>query len=446
LTQHLLAFSRRQPLDPKPLDVNRLVSGMSNLLRRTLGETIAVETVLAGGLWKTHVDANQLEVALLNLAVNARDAMPSGGHLTIETANVFLDEGYAALQSEVLPGQYVVIAVTDTGTGMPRDVLERAFEPFFTTKAVGHGTGLGLSQVYGFVKQSGGHVKIYSESGQGTSVKIYLPRLLVEVADAEPAAQPRVSEAGRHSETILVVEDDESVRAYSTETLAELGYRVLEAAAASEALAIIANEPDLALIFTDVGLAGPMNGRQLAEQARRLRPDVKVLFTTGYARNAIVHDGRLDAGVQLLTKPFTYEALAAKVREVLDCRSVGARILIVEDEFLVRAVAVEALGELGLRVEEAASAREAIDKVRALRGLIDAAIVDIGLPDRRGDELAAELRAMYASLPIILATGYAQGEMADRFREDQLVAFLGKPYDAQQLEAVLGRFGIRRMA
>jgi nitrogen-specific signal transduction histidine kinase len=318
LTQRLLAFSRRQPLEPKPVDLGRLVTGMSDLLRRTLGEQVVIETVLAGGMWRVHADPTQLEVSILNLAVNARDAMPHGGKLTIETANVYLDEGHAASQADVEPGQYVAISITDTGSGMSRDVLARAFEPFYTTKDIGHGTGLGLSQVYGFVKQSGGNVKIYSEVGHGTTVKIYLPRLHAD--DGALGVPEKEARAPRSSsgQTVLVVEDEADVRAYTTSILRELGYRVLEAGTVAAALQILRLHPEVLLLFTDVGLPGGMNGRQLADAARKLRPDLKVLFTTGYARDAIAHDGRLDPGVVLIPKPFTYAAVAAKLSDILD--------------------------------------------------------------------------------------------------------------------------------
>ncbi len=317
LTHRLLAFARRQTLDPRPIDANRLVSGTSELLRRTLGESIALETVLAGGLWQTMADANQLENALLNLAVNARDAMPQGGRLTVETANSYLDEAYAASHEDVVPGQYVMIAVSDTGTGMDRDTLDRVFEPFFTTKDVGHGTGLGLSQVYGFIKQSRGHVKLYSEIGHGTVVKLYLPRLIGD--KAEPVvATPSVAIPPGRGETILVVEDEPSVREHSVDSLRELGYRVLAAGNGHAALRVLEREPSIQMLFTDVGLPGGMTGRQLADSARAIKPDLKVLYTTGYARNAIVHGGALDPGTQLLPKPFSYSALAAKIRSVLD--------------------------------------------------------------------------------------------------------------------------------
>ena len=318
LTHRLLAFARRQALDPHPVDANKLVAGMSELLRRTLGESVAIETVLAGGLWRTLTDPNQLENALLNLAVNARDAMPQGGKLTIETANSHLDDLYATQHQEVTPGQYVMIAVSDTGIGMDKETMEHAFEPFFTTKDVGQGTGLGLSQVYGFVKQSNGHIKIYSEPGQGTVVKLYLPRLSAEVRTALDDATDAEAPPGGSGERILVVEDDQDVRTYSTETLRELGYRVVSVPHGRAGLAALARYPDIRLLFTDVGLPGGMTGRQLADEARRIRPDLLVLFTTGYARNAIVHGGILDPGTHLLPKPFTHAALAAKVRALLD--------------------------------------------------------------------------------------------------------------------------------
>jgi nitrogen-specific signal transduction histidine kinase/ActR/RegA family two-component response regulator len=317
LTRRLLAFSRRQPLDPKPIDVNVLVTGMSELLHRSLGETIETETVRAAGLWRVEADANELESTILNLAVNARDAMQTGGRLTIETANTYIDEAYAAGQAEVTPGQYVAISISDTGEGMDADTMARAFEPFFTTKPVGRGTGLGLSQVYGFVKQSGGHVKLYSEPGQGTTVRIYLPRWDGDLEVVEPQHDTPIPE-GEREETILVVEDDDDVRAFSVESLRELGYRVVEAHDGAAALRLIERQPRIDLLFTDVVLPGGMTGAQIAAQARAMRTDLKVLFTTGYARNAIVHHGRLDKGVQLLTKPFSFKDLAAKVRDILD--------------------------------------------------------------------------------------------------------------------------------
>jgi len=317
LTQRLLAFARRQPLDPKPVNVNGLVMGLSDMIHRTLGETVAVETVLAAGLWQVEADANELEAAILNLAVNARDAMPEGGQLTLETSNAHIDVAYAATLPEVMPGQYVLVCVSDTGVGMDAATAAKVFEPFFTTKPVGQGTGLGLSQVYGFVKQSGGHVKIYSEVGQGTSVKIYLPRL-ANAAEPEETMPDEFAPEGGNEETILVLEDDDDVRAYSVEILRELGYRVVEAHDGSSALRLLERQTRVDLLFTDVVLPGGMTGAQVAIQARELRPGLKVLFTTGYARNAIIHHGRLDKGVQLITKPFSAADMAAKVRDVLD--------------------------------------------------------------------------------------------------------------------------------
>jgi signal transduction histidine kinase/CheY-like chemotaxis protein len=317
LTARLLAFSRQQPLAPQALDANRLVGGMSELLRRTIGETIRFETVLAGGLWPAYIDPGQLESTLINLCVNGRDAMPDGGRLTVETGNAHLDEAYAASHAEVKAGQYVVISVTDTGAGMPADVIERAFDPFYTTKGVGKGTGLGLSQVYGFVKQSGGHVKIYSEPGVGTTVKLYLPRHF-GVATA-PGVEQLAGELprARDGEVVMVVEDEERVRHLSVDTLRELGYAVIHAEGPLEALDLLASNPRVDLLFTDIVMP-EMDGRKLAERAVAARPGLKVLYTTGYTRNAIVHNGVLDHDVHFIAKPFTIAQLAAKVRQVID--------------------------------------------------------------------------------------------------------------------------------
>ncbi|MGE5149542.1 MAG: ATP-binding protein, partial [Rhodospirillaceae bacterium] len=315
LTHRLLAFSRQQPLNPQVLDANKLVGGMSELLHRTLGEALRVETVLAAGLWRTHVDPSQLENALLNLAINARDAMPEGGHLTIETSNAHLDDEYAASHPGTTAGQYVMIAVSDSGAGMPKDVAARAFEPFFTTKMAGAGTGLGLPQVYGFVKQSGGHIKIYSELGQGTTVKIYLPRSLSDEEQA-PAAVARAQRPARRSYAVLVVEDEELVRRLVVEMLQELGHGVRYADGAQLGLKLLSTNPDIDLLLTDVVMPD-VNGRKLAEDAQRLRPDLRILFMTGYTRNAIVHAGVLEPDVQMIAKPFTLDQLAAKLDLVM---------------------------------------------------------------------------------------------------------------------------------
>lgn len=316
LTNRLLAFSRQLPLKPEVADINRLVGSMSEILQRTLGETTLVETVLAGGLWKTHVDASQLESVLLNLAINARDAMPEGGKLTIETANCHLDDDYARQHAEVKPGQYVMLAVSDTGTGMSPEVIEKAFDPFFSTKAVGKGTGLGLSQVHGFIKQSKGHIKIYSEPGHGTSIKIYLQRHYGNDNQTEAVGQRSVASRGSSSEIILVVEDDVRMREMTTASLRELGFTVLHAESAAAAFRLLENHPNIALMFTDIVMPD-MNGRKLADEALKLRPALKVIFTTGYSRNAVVHNGVLDAGVNFLAKPFTIDQLGAKIRDVL---------------------------------------------------------------------------------------------------------------------------------
>jgi signal transduction histidine kinase len=316
LTHRLLAFARQQPLKPQVVDGNKMIVQMSDLLRSTLGEHISIETVVAAGLWTTNADLHQLENAILNIAINARDAMPEGGRLTIETGNAYLDEDYRRQHTEIEPGQFVMIAITDTGAGMPSDVIARAFDPFFTTKPVGVGTGLGLSQVYGFVKQSRGHIKIYSEPGAGTTVKIYLPR---SIGNAKPVAGTSATplKAGNPGDVILLVEDDPLMRQLATEALQDLGYTVLDSENAAKALAILDNRPDVRLLFTDVVMP-ETNGKKLAEEAIRRRPDLKVLFTTGYTPNAVVHGGVLDPGVQLLGKPFTLDQLATKIRIALD--------------------------------------------------------------------------------------------------------------------------------
>ena len=441
LTQRLLAFSRQQPLEPRPVDVGRLIVGMSDMLRRTLGEQIAIETALSGGLWQAEVDPNQLEVAILNLALKARDAMPDGGRLTLETANVFLDRAYVAGQSEVVPGQYVQLAISDSGQGMTPEVQARAFDPFFTTKDVGQGTGLGLSQVYGFVKQSRGHVKIYSEAGEGTTIKIYLPRVHAEQAIESPQEEP-APVRGRTNETILVVEDDQDVRASTTEMLHDLGYTILEAPNARRGLQLLDGHPEIRLLFTDVGLPGGMNGRQLADEARSRRSNLKVLFASGYARNAIVHDGRLDPGVELITKPFTQDILAARVRDILDAGSATGRVLVVEDETMIQMLAVQYLEERGLKADIAGSATDALNKLRLIPGGVDAVVIDLGLPDRPGDVLVREIRSLFPMLPIVLASGAHRAELEKLAREQPRLAIVRKPYTAESLIAALRRLAV----
>ncbi|UVO54335.1 CHASE3 domain-containing protein [Sphingomonas sp. SUN039] len=317
LTARLLAFARNQPLAPTPLDVNKLVGGMCDMLHRTLGEAVQVECVYGAGLWRCYADPGEVENAILNLAINARDAMPQGGKLTVESANAHIDDSYARSRPEVTAGQYVLICVTDTGSGMSPETIERAFDPFFTTKPVGKGTGLGLSQVFGFAKQSGGHVAAYSEIGEGTTVKLYLPRFtgadIVDPVASVPDALP----GGVSTEVILVVEDEARVRHYAVDALRELGYTAISAASPAEALRALDEQPEITLLFTDIVMP-EMTGRQLADAAAIKRPDLKILFTTGYTRNAVVHNGMIDVGVAFLSKPYGMRDLARKIRDVLD--------------------------------------------------------------------------------------------------------------------------------
>lgn len=318
LTHRLLAFARQQPLAPKPLDVRSLVAGMSDMLTRMAGERVKIETVSGAGLWPVMADENQLENALLNLVVNARDAMPNGGRITIETSNAYLDESYVQHVGDLKAGQYVMLSVSDTGTGIPPDKIDKIFEPFFTTKPVGQGTGLGLAMIHGFVKQSGGHIRIYSEQNEGTTVKIYLPRMqFVELPPAEVIERKRLVPRAVSGETILVVEDDEGVRDYAVGILQDAGYAVIAVGDGHAALRALRETERIDVLFTDVVLGGELNGRQVAEEAMKLRPHLLVLFTTGYTRNAIVHHGRLDAGVNLLNKPYTDHELTEYLRRLL---------------------------------------------------------------------------------------------------------------------------------
>jgi signal transduction histidine kinase/ActR/RegA family two-component response regulator len=324
LTHRLLAFSRRQTLDPRPTDVNRLVSGMEELVRRTIGPQVALDVVAAAGLWPTLIDPGQLENALLNLCINARDAMPAGGCITIETGNRWVDRAYAA-RCEIPEGQYLSVCVTDTGKGMPPEVVARVFEPFFTTKPLGEGTGLGLSMIYGFARQSGGHVRIQSEVGLGTTVCLYLPRHHgAAEADAGADETARLGRVGR-GETVLVVDDEPSVRMLVVDVLTEMGYATVEAADGAAGLKVLQSGVRIDLLVTDVGLPGGMNGRQMADAARARRPDLKVLFITGHAECAVIGDARLGTGMQVLTKPFAMDALGARVRDLVGERQmVGA--------------------------------------------------------------------------------------------------------------------------
>ncbi|WP_417581768.1 response regulator [Pelagibacterium sp.] len=444
LAEQLLAFGRRQPLEPKALNVGRLVNGMGDMLRRVLGEEVEVETMASGGLWNTMVDPNQIENALLNLAINGRDAMDGVGKLTIEVGNAFLDNAYALQHEEVAPGQYVVIAVTDTGTGIAPDVLDKVFEPFFTTKSGANGSGLGLSMVYGFIKQSGGHIKIYSELGEGTTVKLYLPRINAQ-EDVVRAVDMGPITGG--SETILVVEDDEAVRATVVEMLTDLGYKVLKANDAQSALAIVESGVAIDMLFTDVVMPGSLKSPELARKARSSIPDLGVLFTSGYTENAIVHGGRLDAGVELLSKPYTRNALARRVRQVLADRTGvtsiteaapktdGAleKVLLVEDDPLIRMSTADMIRELNLSVLECSSAETALELLAGEK--IDFLVTDIGLAGMSGTELAWSVHRDYPDIQIVLATGHSVS--ADDVVPGGKV--LSKPFDERRVAEVLGK-------
>ncbi|MGE0259097.1 MAG: response regulator, partial [Alphaproteobacteria bacterium] len=454
LAAQLLAFGRRQPLAPKVINLGRLIRGIDDMLRRALGEGVEIETIVAGGLWNTFVDSDQVENALLNLAINSRDAMEGHGKLTIEAGNAFLDDAYAARHGEIAAGQYVMIAVTDTGCGIPPDLIEQVFEPFFTTKPEGQGTGLGLSMVYGFVKQSGGHIKIYSEPGHGTTVRVYLPRAREQ---EDLATDVDIGPAAGGTETVLVVEDDDDVRMTVVDMLSELGYRVLKARDAESALAIVESGVPIDLLFTDVVMPGNLRSPELARKARERLPNVAVLFTSGYTENAIVHGGRVDQGIELLSKPYTREALARKIRHVLRnqqqrnisqtpaSRAAGnaqttvqasmrrLRVLLVEDDALIRELTRDMLADLGHSVIGAGSAAEAFDMLD--RSAFDVLVTDVVLPDLPGDQLARRALDQQPGLGIVFASGYnALPSSTDRL--DRAV-MLQKPYDRRRLVEAL---------
>jgi CheY-like chemotaxis protein len=434
VTQHLLAFSRRQALDSKVVNINVFVTEITQLLRQALGEKIQLELNLGDSPWPMLVDRNQLEVAALNLAVNARDAMPAGGRLIIETTNETSGDA-----------DYVVLSVRDTGVGMSADVLKYAFEPFFTTKGVGQGTGLGLAQVYGFVNQSGGHVTIDSTPRKGTTVKLFLPRYsgMADDVSHPETVMPEIRDLT--GAAILLVEDNDKVREHSAELLRELGCQVVEAASGHEALALLDAHHEINLLFTDVGLAGGMNGPHLANAARDRRPGLKVLFTSGYARNTLLKEG-LPETAALLRKPFTFGGLAEAVGRLVaessastgeeikkEMKKDPGRFLLVEDEALIRMNTAEGLQDLGFEVEVAGTAAEAMTKMHAHQGAFRAVVIDIGLPDRNGDLLAADIRAAHPSLPLILATGYETSDLRQRFKNDPHVAFVAKPYQIDDI-------------
>ena len=447
LTGQLLAFARRQALEPRSVDLGRVLRDMSDMLRRSLGETIQVETVIAGGLWNTLADPNQLENTVLILAINGRDAMPDGGKLTLEVANAFLDDAYAAAHTDVAAGQYVMLAVTDTGSGMTPEVLGRVFEPFFTTKPEGQGTGLGLAQTYGFIKQTGGHIKIYTEVGHGTTIKLYLPRTRRE-ADAPMTGGGAPAEGG--SERILVVEDDGGVRAAVIDMLSELGYRVWHATNAEDALAVLKSQaPDL--IFTDVVMPGALSTREFTRRAQEMHPGVKVLYTSGYTQNAIVHNGKLDDDALLLSKPYRKDELARKLRSVFagtargaiaapkpDSATAGAprrgKVLVVEDVALIRMTTVDMVEQLGFPVSEAADGPQAL-ALLGQDGEIEILLTDLGLPGMDGRQLVQEALRLKPSLKVIIASGYSA--CAEEAQLAGVASHLTKPFDLTRLKRAL---------
>nr|WP_091997913.1 PAS domain S-box protein [Paraburkholderia lycopersici] len=449
LASQLLAFGRRQALQPAVVNLAVMLRNMDDLLRRALGEMIQVETVVSGGLWNTLVDPNHLENVVLNLAINSRDAMPKGGHLTLELSNATLDSHYHALPDDVPEGQYVLLAITDTGTGMTPEVMERAFEPYFSTKPEGEGTGLGLSMAYGFVKQSGGHMRMYSEAGHGTTVKIYLPRSMEQVAELERPHTPQVTGG---SETILVVEDDKRVQSMVVEMLTDLGYAVLKADDAQSAMVIIKSGVKIDLLFSDVVMPGPVRSTEMAKMAVRALPGLRVLFTSGYTQNAIVHGGRLDPGVHLLSKPYSREQLATKIRRMLGHPDLSVplhqvadsaaksvvpliSVLVVDDDAASREAVSELLAEMGYAVRQAdsreAALREVTEEVRIL-------VTDIALPDGSGVELARAALQQVPALKII----FASGDEAPLAREVGFAfSSVRKPFSAGQLRSLIEAAG-----
>jgi PAS domain S-box-containing protein len=441
LASQLLSFGRRQPLAPKVINLGRLVREMDHLMRRSLGEAIEIDTIVGGGLWNTQVDPSNVENALLNLAINARDAMDGHGRLTIELGNAYLDDHYAQNAFDVEAGQYVMLAVSDTGCGMPADILARAFDPFFTTKPEGKGTGLGLSMVYGFVKQSGGHINIYSEPGSGTTVRIYLPR---SMQSEDVITEDVGGQVTGGSETILVVEDDDAVRDITVSLLLDLGYKVLKARDADSGLAIIESGVQIDLLFTDVVMPGRLKSSELARKAKERRPDIEVLFTSGYTENSIVHGGRLDPGVNLLSKPYARETLARKIRSLLDrARERAAldgpgaseqplprpvpssiRVLFCEDEALIRISTADYLQDFGFTVVEAGTGREALEAMDG--AAIDILVTDVHLPDMNGLDLLHRIRDGHPDLPVIFATGDMHVPGSEALERASLIT---KPYD-----------------
>jgi PAS domain S-box-containing protein len=456
LTAQLLAFSRQQPLEPKPKNVDRLLRGMDDMLRRTLGEAIEIETIIGRDLWNCLVDPVQLENVILNLAINARDAMGHSGKLTIEASNAPLDKEYAEAHPNVEPGQYVMLAISDNGSGISPEIIEKVFDPFFTTKATGEGTGLGLSMVYGFIKQSGGHVRIYSEVGCGTTVRVYLPRTLQE--DETLQVHAAADTPRGQGEIVLVVEDDDAVRETAVDLLRDLGYAVLTANGADAALAIVNSGVKIDVLFTDVVMPGTLRSPELARKAKERLPDIGVLFTSGYTQNAIVHSGRLDDGVELLSKPYTRERLAQKIHDILERRPAsaahgapqrvngsassaspplgdGARVLLVEDNVLIRTATAEILSDMGYEVIEAGSVAGASELLND--GDFHVMLTDLGLPDGQGMDLVRRVAKTHPDTGVIIASGSDLSEHTESGDLDRPIVGLVKPYDRRSLETAL---------
>ncbi|QXT41170.1 hybrid sensor histidine kinase/response regulator [Gymnodinialimonas ceratoperidinii] len=452
LTAQLLAFSRQQPLEPKPKNVGRLLYGMDDMLRRTLGEAIEIETIIEGGLWNCLVDPSQMETVILNLAINARDAMSHHGKLTIEAANATFDESYAEQDPRVVPGQYVMLSITDTGSGISPDIIERVFDPFFTTKEPGEGTGLGLSMVYGFIQQSGGHVKIASEEGDGTTVRVYLPK-----TDREEEVEQSSSEGEApkgNGEIVLVVEDEDAVRQTAVDQLRDLGYSVLTAENADNALAIVNSGVKIDVLFTDVVMPGNLRSPELAKLAKERLPDIGVLFTSGYTQNEIIRAGRLEGGVELLSKPYSRERLSRKIHEVLERRAAkmppgsteetadaakganGAagklRVLLLEDDFLIRMATADMLSDLGYEALEAGTIAEASDLLS--REPVQVLLTDLGLPDGDGMDLVHRVLESHPEISVIIASGSDLNERLEDSGLQGSLTCLTKPYDQRALE------------
>lgn len=452
LAAQLLAFGRQQPLAPVVINPARQLRAMDDLLRRALGEAIEIESVVAGGLWNIAVDPHQLENVILNLAINARDAMPDGGKLTLELSNATLDDDYVVSIPDVPAGQYVMLAVTDTGTGMGPEVMERAFDPFFSTKPEGAGTGLGLSMAYGFVKQSGGHIRLYSEVGEGTTVRVYLPR---STGTAVEPARGNARGLRHGNETILVVEDEAKVRETVVDLLSGLGYAVLKANNAEQALAVVESGVHIDLLFTDVVMPGALRSTEMVRRAVQTLPALKVLYTSGYTQNAIVHGGRLDPGVELLSKPYSRQQLAFKIRQVLGNDAVEAtgpeteetgrgldtgavweparlRILVVEDDASLRGAVCELLTLIGITPKQAASGAQALEALRA--GSFDILLTDVVMPDMSGIELAQRAFASHSDLRVVFASG---NPIPDHDSFAFKWSALRKPYTLDQLQQAL---------